>query len=246
MPTDRRELRNLAAVKRTRLSDRAADELKRLLCRGDYPSGSRLPSEKELAAALGVTRLTVREALAQLEASGLTEARHGSGTYVVDLNHKASFRALEEMLSVGRALDSREVLGLLQFREVVVLGFLDAIAAGITPEQLSNLRTRVAAERQAGGDVARLAALDLEINEILAEASGNHFYRMLLASLHEAHLKLAELVFRAVGDVDVVIRTHAAVVEALAGRDAASLRHAMEVYLRGATSTVSEWLARPQ
>src|SRR5512135_3272604 len=91
-------------LSRSRLSDRAALELKRRIATGVHAAGTRLPTEAALAAELGVTRLTVREALAQLEAAGLTVARHGSGTFVVDFERHTTFRLLGELLAAGRDL----------------------------------------------------------------------------------------------------------------------------------------------
>ena len=55
---------------------------------GQYPAGSLLPSEADLAATFGVTRMTVRQALAGLAAEGMIERRHGHGTVVVPIKHQ--------------------------------------------------------------------------------------------------------------------------------------------------------------
>ncbi len=54
---------------------------------GKYKPGERLPSERDLAAAFGVSRPTIREAMISLEIRGLAESRHGSGIYVADGAH---------------------------------------------------------------------------------------------------------------------------------------------------------------
>ncbi|MBC3193399.1 GntR family transcriptional regulator [Pseudonocardia sp. C8] len=56
--------------------------LKRRIAQGDWAAGDRMPSEPSLADELGVSRVTVRAALAQLENDGIVNRRHGSGTYV--------------------------------------------------------------------------------------------------------------------------------------------------------------------
>jgi GntR family transcriptional regulator len=63
-------------------SARAVQSLRRRLAEGSWSAGDRLPSEPALAAELGVSRVSVRAALAQLESEGLVNRRHGSGTYV--------------------------------------------------------------------------------------------------------------------------------------------------------------------
>ncbi|GAB5602401.1 GntR family transcriptional regulator [Thermus sp. FJN-A] len=80
---------------------RLAEELKAALLRGTY--GKALPPERALAQALGVSRVTLRRALALLEEEGLLVRRQGSGTYVAQ---RATFRAKllgfsEEMRALG-------------------------------------------------------------------------------------------------------------------------------------------------
>lgn len=66
-----------------------ADELRAAITRGDYKPGDRLPSEADIRATHQVARGTARDALAVLQAQGLTESRRGSGVYV------RSFRMIE-------------------------------------------------------------------------------------------------------------------------------------------------------
>lgn len=61
-----------------------SDYFERLIASGDLPSGSRLPSSRELAASTGVSRITVENAYSELEARGLVDRQMGSGTYVLE------------------------------------------------------------------------------------------------------------------------------------------------------------------
>jgi len=69
-------------IGRARVADQIIDELRTQIASGAYPRGSRLPTERELAAAFGVSAPTIREALRALSSAGLVEVRHGSGSYV--------------------------------------------------------------------------------------------------------------------------------------------------------------------
>src|SRR6476619_1837703 len=73
----------LQAVEPRRLYRQIADQLAQLIAKGEFPSGSRLPAERELAVSLGVSRTSVREAIISLEMSGLVEVRVGTGIFVV-------------------------------------------------------------------------------------------------------------------------------------------------------------------
>lgn len=66
----------------TPLYRRLARQLQERIAAGTYPAGSRLPSEPELSADFGVNRLTVRQAVAELERAAVLEIRRGVGTFV--------------------------------------------------------------------------------------------------------------------------------------------------------------------
>jgi GntR family transcriptional repressor for pyruvate dehydrogenase complex len=227
---------------RSRLTDRVAAHLRSLIVKGVYPPGSRLPTGQELAAELGVTRLTVREALATLEATGLTRTRHGSGTYVVDPAQHATLQVLAAALSAGRDMTPGEVSALLDFREVVILGFIDAIHANVRDVHLERLDAILKEERAALGQPVELARTDYRFNEVLAEASGNLFYTLLLRSVADAHIHLGEIVFRHSGDGAIVVDTHESIVRALRKGDAAQLRKRIRTYLDGGKFIVAEWI----
>src|SRR4051794_39006949 len=72
----------LQAVESQRLYRQIAEQLRGLISGGEFPAGSRLPAERDLARQLGVSRPSVREALIALEVEGWIEVRVGSGVYV--------------------------------------------------------------------------------------------------------------------------------------------------------------------
>jgi len=73
----------IQAIEPRRLYRQIADQLRGLIQGGEFPVGSRLPPERDLATKLGVSRPSVREALIALEVEGLVEVRMGSGIYVM-------------------------------------------------------------------------------------------------------------------------------------------------------------------
>src|ERR1700759_3948390 len=72
----------IQAVESQRLYRQIADQLSALIASGEFAEGSRLPSERDLAAQLGVSRPSVREALIALEVAGKVEVRVGAGIFV--------------------------------------------------------------------------------------------------------------------------------------------------------------------
>src|SRR5450432_4643292 len=78
------------SIEPRRLYRQIADQIRTLIRSGEFPTGARLPPERDLAKQLGVSRPSVREALIALEVEGLVEVRIGSGIYVQAVGTKAS------------------------------------------------------------------------------------------------------------------------------------------------------------
>ncbi len=233
-----------ARLERSRLSNRAADALKRRIVTGTYPAGARLPTEKDLAAELGVTRLTVREALSQLSAAGFVETRHGSGTYALDLGERVNLQLLAEMLNAGRALSAAESASLMELRARLLSAFADVFVERATAEHVTELRAVVEAMRATLGAPGELAEQDYRFNEVLARATGNFFLVLLMRSLREVHLRLGEVVYREHGDVEAILATQSALIDAIERRQSARVSKVLRTYLEGATEVVTGWLSR--
>ncbi|MGG2465259.1 FadR/GntR family transcriptional regulator [Streptomyces sp. RGM 3693] len=73
----------LTSPRRSALADQVIAQLRAQITSGDWPVGSRIPTEPELVEQLGVARNTVREAVRALAHNGLLDIRQGSGTYVI-------------------------------------------------------------------------------------------------------------------------------------------------------------------
>jgi DNA-binding FadR family transcriptional regulator len=130
---------SLTSTRRSALADQVIAQLRAQIASGEWPVGSRIPTEPELVEQLGVARNTVREAVRALAHNGLLDIRQGSGTYVAatselagvmhrrfadaDPGHVAELRSALEAaaarLAAGRrtAQDLRQLDVLLERRE---------------------------------------------------------------------------------------------------------------------------------
>lgn len=86
--------------------------------------GDRLPSEADLAAELGMSRLSIREATRSLQTLGVIEAQHGNGLFVSEF----SFRPLIEQLPYGLAAPGMALEEILAAREAMEVGLMPAVA----------------------------------------------------------------------------------------------------------------------
>lgn len=101
------------------LSARVTDDLRQRLVAGEWPAGTRLPGEHQLAEGYGVSRATVRTALRALESQGLTYTRHGSGTFATGGTEgiHADLRSLDSMTAT---IEARGAVAGVSYRHLVV------------------------------------------------------------------------------------------------------------------------------
>ncbi len=121
----------------------------------DLGPGDRLPAEAVLAAELGVSRLSLREATRSLQTLGVIEAQHGNGLFVSSF----SFRPLIEQLPYGLATTGMALEEILTAREAMEVGLMPAVARNPDADVLAEC-TRLA------GKMAELEAAGQEIAEV--------------------------------------------------------------------------------
>lgn len=102
----------LRPMTRTRLYEQVLERLRAHVTEAGLGAGDRLPAERELAQRLGVSRVSVKQAIVVLEAQGLVEARHGGGTYLLHdtLDVEPVGRLLERRRRLPDVLEAREAL----------------------------------------------------------------------------------------------------------------------------------------
>src|SRR6266571_6137923 len=121
----------LEAVEARRLYRQIADQLRALIDGGEYPVGSRLPTERDLAEQLKVSRPTVREALIALEVEGRVRIRVGSGIYVSEP------AALTPILPAAAEIEGP--FELLRAREFIEGAIAEQAARVAAPEDIARI-----------------------------------------------------------------------------------------------------------
>lgn len=155
-------------------AEEITDRLVTAIAIGEYLPGARLPTERELATALGVGRMTVRAALARLVERGLLETRRGrgGGSYVVDQWPESSTESVRRTLTVR--------LGELRDR-------YDAVA------RLHGAVGRAAAEARTSTDVAALNTALTDFRDaasgLSAQQADSRLHLAIMDTAHNAVLK---------------------------------------------------------
>jgi len=213
-----------------RLVDRVVDQIQRLIVDGHLQAGTRLPSETELAAQLGVSRTVVREAVRILTAKGLLETRPGVGSIVRQVTRDRVVEPLSYMLRAHNVTldDLHEVRGIL---EVEIAG---SAAQQATNEDLARLREAVEAMSKVVDDPMALAAYDAEFHRALAQATHNPLLVILLDSIRDLMQEVRLRVSSYPGVVDVIIPDHYRVLECVMAGDEEGARNAMREHIEHA------------
>lgn len=163
---------------RIRLADAVYDQLRRLIARGEFPKGVKLPPENDLALRFGVSRPVVREALARLRKEGVVRSHKGSGT-IVTLGPTAGVLPLPPVQSVA------DLVRFYEFR-INVEGATTALAAERrTLADLEAIEKTLAGadDLLAAGHLALLADANFAFHRAIAMATQNPYYTRTLESL---------------------------------------------------------------
>ena len=215
----------LQAVEPKRLYRQIADQLAELISRGEFPTGSRLPAERELAVSLGVSRTSVREAIISLEMSGLVEVRVGTGIFVTS-RHPGIVRGGDDA--------GPGPFELLNARKVIE-GEVAALAAkSAKPADIAALRDSVARMEANINQFTAREEEDQEFHLLLARATGNGSLELVVAGLWQQRAGLwgrLQRHFHTHALAQQTIQDHAAIVHAVAAHDAKAARTALHQHL---------------
>jgi GntR family transcriptional regulator, transcriptional repressor for pyruvate dehydrogenase complex len=244
-PTDPTEtLAAIGPVARSSVVDAVADRLRNEILAGRIAPGSKLPSERELSLALGVNRLTLRAALARLEAMGLVSTRHGSGTEVVPWRERAGLEALPMVLSSLRRDEpafSELLASLLEIRRVLVSEAVALAAERHTEDDLAAMK-QIALE-QVGklDDPLAFARGDLALQRVIVRAARNVGFELILNSFTRFPDEHPDLVAELYDRREQSIPFYEVLLELVRAGDASAARTA----LRTAFDAMDEeWLTR--
>lgn len=232
-----------APVTSRRASSDIVEQIKGLIRAGRLGPGDQLPSERQLADSLGVSRVTVRDALRTLEAVGLVTVRVGAsgGAFITDPGASHMAEGLTNRLSL-RAISPD---ALTEARSIIERGLLPTVCERATDDDIADLdaicvEAEQALESGSGYDPRRSVAFHVR----LAQASHNAVMAMMVESMHGPLLD-SLLVARGVAP-DMGARgtaEHREIVEAVRQRDAPRAQAVLDEHLARTRQRVQAGLA---
>ncbi|MBO2465396.1 FadR/GntR family transcriptional regulator [Actinomadura violacea] len=217
------------------VTQRAIGQIKAMIADGRLAPEQRLPTERELAVSLGISRSSMREAIRALTVLGVLESRHGSGIYVTSLE---TGELLETFGMVAEISPASRLAELLEVRRILESSATALAAARIGEEELAEVERCLKAMDDAE-DPEEFLVADMAFHRTIAQAAGNE----ALAAIVEG---LSSRTFRARirrGEQDAAAfaraRTeHGRIYRSLCARDPEAARTAAAAHI----GAVEEWL----
>lgn len=213
-----------------RASHVIVDQIKGLMKDGSLKPGARLPNERELCQQFGVSRVTVREALRILEATGLIQTRLGAhgGSFLTSPSPELVGDNLAHLLTLSPITASAAT----EARQIFELGILPLILERATPEDIAALRDLVADAKAAKVDGLYSTDMSAAFHVRLAACTHNpaietlmhSFHGPLISSLREAKTIAPDMGIKGVEE-------HSEIVDAIEKRDLAHARSTLTQHL---------------
>ncbi|MBT8153354.1 FadR family transcriptional regulator [Epibacterium ulvae] len=220
-------------VTAAKLSVAVVRQIELLILRGVLVPGDRLPSERDLADRLGVSRPSLRDALSELQDRGLLSAKAGSGVYVADVLGSAFSPALVDLF----ARHDEAVFDYLSFRRDIEGHAAERAARLGSDEDLRIIQT-IYDRMEAAGDPAsseEAAKLDAQFHSAIMDASHNvvmlHVMRSMLELLHQGVFYNRRIMFQGNTTREALLDQHKAINVAIQARDGDGARYAVEAHL---------------
>ena len=219
------------------VTDEAILKIKSMILSGELGPGDRLPPEKELSEALGLSRSSLREAVKALAIIRVLDVRRGDGTYVTSLTPSLLLDAMSFVVDIHQ---DDSVLELFEVRRILEPAAAALAAPRMTAADVAHLRALMAQvdDTTSPDD---LVANDMVFHRCIAERAGNAYLTSLLDTLSGSTVRAR--VWRGLTEQGAVTRTlteHRAIVDALEAGDANLASAQATVHISG----VVQWLRR--
>jgi GntR family transcriptional regulator, transcriptional repressor for pyruvate dehydrogenase complex len=217
------------------LTDEAIDKIKQMIISGRVRPGEKLPREADLAAELGLSRNSLREAVKALSLINVLDVRQGDGTYATSLAPSLLLEALSFIVDFHR---DDTVLEFLEIRRILEPA-ATALAAVRMPDEDRIELGKVLDAADADSPVEEFVAADMEFHRLIAVGSCNSVLASLVDNMSVPTTRAR--VWRGMTEPRAQERTlaeHRAIYKAIIGRDADLARSWATVHIAG----IESWL----
>jgi GntR family transcriptional repressor for pyruvate dehydrogenase complex len=221
-------------LRRDRLYEQVADQIESLIVSESLRPDDKLPSERNLAERLGVSRTVIREATRVLNVRGLVVVKPGSGTYIQKLSPSDAAAPIGLFLKMQR--EATTFQNLCEVRHTLEVDIAGLAAERATDKDTSALET--AMEQMAGHvtNAEQFVQNDLDFHSALAAATHNDLYKVLLTPITDLlfEFRLAAYQYDAQNSIAGGLTYHRRILDCIKTRDVEGARQAMREHLNQA------------
>jgi GntR family transcriptional repressor for pyruvate dehydrogenase complex len=214
------------AIRRNKVYEEVARQIERLILKKLRP-GDKLPSERELAEMLGVSRSSIRDAIRSLELVGLVEPRQGAGTVVREVSTASFINPLANVLVHKRQLVSE----LLDFRKMLEPPLAARAATHASPEEIAEMEEILQRQDEKLRQAEAAIEEDTEFHYSVAMASENSVVLKLLDVLMDLLRDTRERSLQVEGRPQKSLAGHRRILAAIKRRDAEAAKAAMRRHI---------------
>jgi GntR family transcriptional regulator, transcriptional repressor for pyruvate dehydrogenase complex len=214
------------AVRRNKVYEDVARQIERLILKKLRP-GDKLPSERELAETLAVSRSSIRDAIRSLELMGMVEPRQGAGTIVREISSNSLANPLLNALKRREEMISE----LLDFRKILEPALAARSATHASPDEVSEMEDILDRQERKLRDGENTIAEDSEFHYAVALASGNSVVLKVLDILMDLLRETRERTLQVEGRPQKSLAGHRRILAAIKRHDAEAAKAAMRRHI---------------
>lgn len=222
-------------IRRNKIYEEVARQIERLILTKLQP-GDKLPSERELAEMLGVSRSSIRDAIRSLELVGIVEPRQGAGTIVREI----SAEQLVNPLSNALVRQQQMVAELLDFRKMLEPPLAARATAHASAEEVAEMEEILARQEQKLAEGELAIGEDSEFHYAIALASGNSVVLKVIDILMDLLRATRERTLQVEGRPPKSLAGHRKILAAIKKHDAEAAKAAMRRHIEDVEEMVLE------
>jgi GntR family transcriptional regulator, transcriptional repressor for pyruvate dehydrogenase complex len=214
-------------LKKVTICDMVVQDIIAKIKTGDLKIGDRLPSERELAERLEVSRISVREGIKILSSMGFLDVRVGDGTFV----RKIDVSKAMEPLTYSLYLESSALLELLESRKIIEVAIAGLAAERATEDELELLKSTVDQMAKSFSDADSFRESDADFHIALAEMAHNIVLHRVVITVRDMLKVSSKATYQVPGACEKALKFHQGIFEAIVAKNSSKAKEIMLKHL---------------
>jgi GntR family transcriptional repressor for pyruvate dehydrogenase complex len=234
----------LKTIKIKRITEEIVTQIRDHIANGELKAGDRLPSEREMAQQLGVSRPTVREALQVLEHTGFVEILQGSGTFIRDIGKQTLTDPLQALIDGS----DQRYGDVYEFRTAIETWAVGMAAERRDHEEIKRLGQIIDQMKKCRAVGKPVDELDTEFHLAIARACRNTIYFHVAKTIFHLLTQVTRIsheeLFLSEEDQIRLLADHEAIYKAVEAGDSKTARQLMQMHLKRVTQKIARTITK--